>query len=48
MEEEEKVKAKLDDIHNEFKQERFDVALMKLELVGKMIFSSLDNYNKNH
>lgn len=46
MKKEEELKMKLADVHYEFKKERFDIALIKLELAGKMIVSSLNSYNK--
>ena len=48
MKKEEELKRMLDNIHYEFGKEKYDVALLKLEKVGKFLIASLNAYNKKH
>lgn len=48
MKKEDELKMKLDEVYYQFKEEKYDLALMSLEKAGKLIITSLNAYNKKH
>ncbi|MCK4454457.1 hypothetical protein KAU51_03945 [Candidatus Parcubacteria bacterium] len=46
MKKAELLKFRLREVETEFNKEHYDIALQKLEAIGKMIVTSLNVYNK--